>query len=478
MNAERWARRALACVASVGVVLLSGGAAAAVPPDDGLDFDPRSQAWNGLSYLVATAAEARVELSAIDHLDWSDLDVRTTLMLVAPRVGPRVGDPSLARFLAAGGRLIVADDFRSGYAWLRSVGIELRSRPGPADEHVGDLRFLPRFALADLGPYLDFHDRRAGRDPAVVLNHPGSLAVAASPPAGMRPRIRGWFSDRARGWLAEVRGDAKAMAIADSSVFINAMMRGFYGNKQLAANTLRYFCYAGEPCRVRLVANLAHITGSFDAAAADSDPGMTRDPRQALRGAADRIATLLARPDFSLLWCMAILATLAAPVVTASRTPKPLLPPRTVVGRTRTRLHDTVRAWLATRDADYRRPARQLANHLAVTIAAALPAGTQHARGAEQRGRPPAIGDLPALVDRLVRAGRLSTRAAGRIGTVVSELRTITGSEPSEMDRRRFTLLAAEVEWAEQVLLHTHGGDTQQSTRYGPNTWSEDEHGR
>ena len=333
---------------AVGVVLALGAAGTAAAAD----FEPRRGAWNGLSYFVATAAEAKVELEVHDALDWTTVSPRTIVLLVAPRVGPRRDDPSLSAFMAAGGRLIVADDFRAGYAWLRGFGLRLQNRAGPAGAYVGDLRFLPRFSLRALGPYLAFHDHHADAEPVVVLNHPASLSVREPPPEGMKPRIRGWFGDRARGWLAEVTGAAKVLAVADSSAFINAMMRGFYGNKQLAANVLRYYCYAGEPCRVRLIANLAEISGRFDASAhADEGPPGHADARRSLRRMADRLAELMGRRELALLWSLLVLAAMAVPVLMTSRTPAPMLPPRTVVGRTRSRLQDTVAAWLATPDA-------------------------------------------------------------------------------------------------------------------------------
>jgi len=436
---------------AVGVVLALGAAGTAAAAD----FEPRRGAWNGLSYFVATAAEAKVELEVHDALDWTTVSPRTIVLLVAPRVGPRRDDPSLSAFMAAGGRLIVADDFRAGYAWLRGFGLRLQNRAGPAGAYVGDLRFLPRFSLRALGPYLAFHDHHADAEPVVVLNHPASLSVREPPPEGMKPRIRGWFGDRARGWLAEVTGAAKVLAVADSSAFINAMMRGFYGNKQLAANVLRYYCYAGEPCRVRLIANLAEISGRFDASAhADEGPPGHADARRSLRRMADRLAELMGRRELALLWSLLVLAAMAVPVLMTSRTPAPMLPPRTVVGRTRSRLQDTVAAWLATQDADYRRPARQLAGLLAQTIAAASPTrGRSFKRAAT--APTPTLDELPAMVRGLVASKRLSEQAARRIEDLVVQLRDITGAEPEEIDRQRFTAMAAEVDWAQQVLTHT-----------------------
>ena len=420
------------------------------------DFDPRSRGWNGLSYLLATAVEARVDVELRDELNFSDLDPKVILFLVAPHAGPGEHLPSLQRYLTAGGRLVVADDFRSGFRWLRPFGVQLRARPGPAAEHVADLRHLPRFDLRALGPYLDFYDRDSGAAPQVVLNHPASLSIDERLPGGARGAIRGWFSDRARGWLAEVDGPHRVLALADSSALINAMLRGFYGNKQLAANLLRYFCYVGEPCKVRMIANLSTIQGSFDASRWGPATGpKQRDLRGRLRHYADRLSELLRKDELALLWWALLLLGMAVPVVSGARVIEPVLPPRTALRRGRTRLHETVAAWLAVRDADYRQPARLLAGHLATLV--------HQAAGAVDRGDSESfLHGLEGAIGQLVGSGRLSAQAAGRIADIVTALQAVAGAREAEVDRQRFTALAAEVEWAETVLSHT------QATRDGP----------
>ena len=442
-------------VLTVGVYVLSPATSGAA------DFDPRSSAWNGLSYLLRTAEEAKVDVEVRAELDFDDLDPRTVLMLVAPRIGPGDHLPSLKRYLGAGGRMVVADDFRAGFRWLQPFGIDVRNRAGPSDEHIAELRFLPRFDIRDLGSHLDFYDKRTPTKPRVVLNHPASLVVREALPSGQKGAIRGWFSDHARGWLAEVEGPARVLALADSSALINAMLRGFYGNKQLAANLMRYYCYLGEPCKIRLVANLGAVRGSFDAAKWGSGdlPGVqNRDLRARLRHTTTRLADMLRKDELSILWWALILFCLAAPVVVGSRTRPPLLPPRTQTAKRRTRLHETVAAWLAVHDADYRQPARLLAGHLAGLVHAAAPAQPHRDQA------PLTVHEMPSAIDGLVASGRLSAKAARRIGDVVLALREVAGAHQGEVDRQRFTTLAAEVEWAEHVLSHTVMGLREQPT--------------
>lgn len=435
----------------VALVLSSSGLVPAPEAFAAQDFDPRDGAWNGMNYLLRTAAEARVDIELRDTLDFSDLDPRTILMLVAPQVGPDARLPSLRAYLKAGGRLIVADDFRAGYKWLKPLGIEVQTRAGPAEDHVEELRHLPRFGLRELGPYLNFYDRTVSKNAEIVLNHPASLTLSDTVAPGVRGAIRGWFGDHARGWLAELAGKERVLALADSSVLINAMLRGFYGNKQLAANVMRYFCYVGEPCRVRLVSNLNAVEGTFDPTRWERAPGglKSRDPRARLRHYAGQLSELLQWRQLTPLWWLLVLLAVVTPPILASRTPRPLLPPQTSDARGRTRLHETVAAWLAVADADYRQPARLLAGHLASLVQAAA----LQANGADSKS--PRTHDLPRSIDALVGSGRLSGLAARRINDIVTALREVAGGQQTEIDRQRFTALAAEVEWAEDVLNHT-----------------------
>ncbi|GEM_PF-3290964 len=423
----------------------------AIPTVASADFEPESPAWSGLSYLVATAREANVDVEIRGDLDWSALNPDTIVMLVAPQVGPGDTLPSLKRFFESGGRMVVADDFRAGFQWLRPFGVHMHNRPGPSTRHVASVRFLPSFRLDEVGGYLGFHDQNASRKPDVVLNHPASLVVADHPPEGLSTQVHGWFGDRARGWLAEVSGRARLLALADSSALINAMLRGFYGNKQLAANVMRFFCYEGEPCKVRLISNLRRVHGSFEASMWPEAAGgpKRRNLRSRLRQFATRISDLLARRELRLLWWALLVVGLAAPVVIASRTGRPLLPPRSGLARHRTRLHNTVRAWLSVADADYRQPARLLAGHLARLVAQSA-GGNNTARTVEDTTH-----GLQQAIESLIRSGRISAQAGQRVGDVVVALREVAGAQPTEVDRQRFTALAAEVEWAEHVLSHT-----------------------
>ncbi len=423
-----------------------GARTADARPQRGADFAPSSDEWNGLGYLVETAREAQVDLRVARTLDWSTVSEDEVLFVVAPHAapeGPQI--QALLAFVRAGGRVIVADDFRAGARWVRPFGMELVGQAGEASSYAGGARHLPQLQGGTaVGAFLGFHVEQ------VVLNHPAAV-LADGGGGGWRHTPLGRYVDGVRAWIMEAQQPGKqgrVLALADPSALINAMVRRFYGNKQLSANLLRYYCFEGEPCRVRLLANLQHITGTFTA----KHPGDgVPDVRERLQASVAAAAKLLQRRELRLLWWLAVVAALLAPVLLAARMPGPRLPPTPGSSAGDGRLRGTVRAWLARPDADYRRPSLQLARHL-----------TRLVEQAERRGRrrevqAPVDGfdTLPAAVTRLVRTGRLSSRAGQRIQGLVGELRHVAGEQAEPVDRVRFTQLSAEVEWAEQVLSHT-----------------------
>jgi hypothetical protein len=289
----------------------------------------------------------------------------------------------------------------------------------------------------------------------VVLNHPAALIRNSTPATGWTLQIRGPYLDGVRAWMLEARSAAgRVLAIADSSLFINAMLTRYRGNKQFAANVMRYYCYEGRPCRVILLANLERVEGTFQASGGDRPGGSPKaaDLRGLLGRGLARIAAAARSPLMMPLWWIAVLVGLALPILLAARLPRPLLPPRADDAGVNSVLFETVRAWLARPEADYRRPARQLAAQLARLVAlAGRPAGSTKERG----GAAPNLLELPESIESLVNQGLLSAQAGKRLNHVVLVLRQVAGGELAEVDRIRFTQLAAEVEWAEHVLSHT-----------------------
>jgi len=174
--------------------------------------------------------------------------------------------------------------------------------------------------------------------------------------------------------------------------------------------------------------------------------------RRRVRNAIDGLAALLGRRDLRPLWWLLVVLASVAPMVRAARLPGPRLPPPTPGRGQVGRLRQTVRAWHSRPDADYRRPARQLAQHLTRTVELA-DHQVQRRRRALDAPRPATT--LHEALGRLVADGHLAAAAGQRIKDLVGVLEEVAERGALPVGRERFTELAAEVDWAEQVLSHT-----------------------
>lgn len=234
--------------AALTVALTAPTAAAAAAPDDYAQGD--ADVWNGLGYLLVTAAEAKVEVTVRDTLDLSALTPDDVLLWLYPTTPLPVA--GLLAFVEDGGALIVADDQGSAGPLFAAVGI---ARDGDGPRHQEHW-----FAQEDGLPIV----RRQSDDflffnvEELVANHPASFT---SDTGGVVA-----FDDPQE--LLVVKRDLGAghlLAIADPSIFLNQMLRRFYGNKQFAANVLRVYCRV-EPCRVTLLLPRTVTRGAYDGA--------------------------------------------------------------------------------------------------------------------------------------------------------------------------------------------------------------------
>lgn len=223
------------------------------------DYDPESSDWNGASYLLRTANEAKVDVDWKEILDWSNVTADTVLVWLYPRQ-PMPMD-AIDAFLRDGGRLVVADDFGTSDALLRRYGI-LRSEAPP--RHRTFLRgdpSLPVLAPPRAGDsarsdhFLFFNIAPIGE--TLVANHPASFTLASSDATAIVT-----FDDPRQVFAAEVRvGDGAILAISDASLFINEMLY-LHADKQFVANALRYYCKA-DPCRAVIVDPIGQSVGTY-----------------------------------------------------------------------------------------------------------------------------------------------------------------------------------------------------------------------
>src|SRR5438270_12772998 len=105
------------------------------------DYDPRSQAWNGMASLVALAEGMGFDVDVKASLDWSDLTRDDVLLLVYPL--QRVEPNRLAGFVQAGGNVVIADDYGESKDALAALGLLVDVGAPRATRYYKDHLFAP-----------------------------------------------------------------------------------------------------------------------------------------------------------------------------------------------------------------------------------------------------------------------------------------------------------------------------------------------
>jgi len=363
--AER-ARRLPALCLAIGVGLWSTAAHAT------RDYEPESDAWNGLRYALSTAREAHVTVELLTVLDWSRLGDDDIVLLLSPTAPARADDlASFHAFIDAGGRAVVADDHRGGASWVGAFGIERASGPGAINDAHADNRAFPRL-FPTKEPFLGYNVRE------IVLNHPAAWTVGRVPD-GIRVESRIAFPDPQRLFIAEVTsGSGRVLALSDSSIFINDMTRRFYGDKQLVANVLRYYCTA-DHCRIRLVLPWATYRGRF-AASRRGIGGVREGLRDAIEHVNAGMASLVAgasRPLGRRMLSLGLVLTLLASLLRFARARSPALPRFPPRAREGSSLLRRIAGWLGVRaTGNFREPMQLLSEHLdSLVVAAGIAVG-------------------------------------------------------------------------------------------------------
>ena len=290
-------RRLVAALAALGA-LLGSTATATAPADYSLD----AEAWNGVGYLKTTAEEARVEILFADEVDLDRLRPGDILLWLFP-TAPLPHEELLA-FVRDGGYLLLADDRGHSTELLAVLDIR-RDTAGPA-EHSDYYQGVP--GLPTLTPQRE-HFLFFNVD-AVTANHPAALRGPGEP-------ILSFDSPDDHLVIERRYGEGAVLAMGDASIFLNQMLRRFYGNKQFAANCMRLYCdrdlcpvtvalpgarahghyRAGLGRLGRLPSAVEDAAAAVDAALADLDAALARSPwRHTLAALALlALAALLAR---------------------------------------------------------------------------------------------------------------------------------------------------------------------------------------
>jgi hypothetical protein len=229
-------------IATLGILFLPSLARAAP------DYDPESEAWNGLSALIALADEEGVDLEPVEALDLARLAPADGLLILYPTKA--LPTASLLAFVRAGGAVALADDFGAGGALLHRFAIE---RVPPPIERAARLHGNRALLLARPR---GAHPLAAGVG-ALLTNHPVALVHPDLEPVFA-------FDDEGREGLvlSGTVGAGKLVAIGDPSVFINRMM-ALEGNRRFAAGVLHLLADRGG--HVFVVSRDARLDGDAGA---------------------------------------------------------------------------------------------------------------------------------------------------------------------------------------------------------------------
>lgn len=192
--------------------------------DFSADYDPYSQAWNGMASFVGLAEGMGFSVHIVSELDWSELGANQILFLVFPL--ERVDPSKLGAFISAGGNVVIADDFGEGKDAMQSLGL-LRADIGQANAS----RFYEGRPYAPIANARGDHP--LARDVGdVITNHPAVMT-----------RVEGADTvialDDGAIAVAGERGSGRFIAISDPSILINRMLQ-FPGNVRFTANMFNW----------------------------------------------------------------------------------------------------------------------------------------------------------------------------------------------------------------------------------------------
>ncbi len=225
--------------------------AAAVP------FDLLGTDWEGCADFLRLAREelGDTRIVATDRIDYATLTPEDSLILLHPEKTLDV--QSLTRFMHAGGRVILLDDYGTGDALLEHFDLERI----PVPEHPAqELRHNSELAIAvpaGLHAVVTDVDR-------VVTNHPTGLKHP-----GLSPVLKIAGTNGDPDVLIAVAGqvsNGRLLVVGDPSIVINSMLR-YPGNKAFAKGLVRYAAdddtWGKRGGHVFVLADAFDETGSF-----------------------------------------------------------------------------------------------------------------------------------------------------------------------------------------------------------------------
>ncbi len=293
-----------AFVASLAAVLLAPALAWADP------FALGGTDWEGCSELVklARAEVGNDHVVVSDKLDLSLLKPEDAVLMLHPEKSVDAGE--LAKFMHAGGRVLLLDDFGKGDGLLRHFGMERVPLPeNPAES----LRKNPHLALAEPASALPVvaDVQRVVTNHATGIKHPDLSPVLKVRSAD--PRV----ADVPVG-VAGAVGKGRLLILADPSMVMNAMLR-YAGNKALAKGIVHYALdddtWGTRNGRIFFVAGGFAVQGKYGGAESELDAALA-----AVRDLFDSVRTQGMPP--AMLFTLAMGAGLSVVVWVATRAAK------------------------------------------------------------------------------------------------------------------------------------------------------------
>jgi hypothetical protein len=193
-------------------------------------FDLSGSDWEGSSEFVrlARAELGTARVAATGVIDFGELKPDDGIIVLYPERSLDVDE--LSRFMHAGGRVILLDDFGRGESLLTNFNM----KRVPSPKHPAEsLRHNPQLALAEPAsahPVVADVNR-------VVTNHPTGLAHPDLSPV-LKIRATGGDPDVVVA-VAGAVGKGRLLAVGDPSIVMNSMLR-YGGNKTFARGLVRY----------------------------------------------------------------------------------------------------------------------------------------------------------------------------------------------------------------------------------------------
>jgi hypothetical protein len=221
-----------------------------------VDYAPHNTEWNGLSDFVGMAERIGLRLQHTTEIDFDKLDLDTAVFFCYPNNPFPAGE--IKNFLAAGGFVIIADDFGTSEALLKEIEIARF----PASFLSLDEFYRGKPALPHAFPTRADHPLAAGVD-HLTTNHPAYFFSRFKPVFTFLKAKTLFRQNQMAVVLVLAVGEGTLVLISDASLFINLMLQ-FPGNRTFVRNLLQELM-ASEKTRLKMLTQHFVVTGHFTA---------------------------------------------------------------------------------------------------------------------------------------------------------------------------------------------------------------------